>query len=106
MASTPITDLLNQEEQDQLTPAARQITEADAMRVMVSMRGGGGRLPGDAPVNLSLEDITSLNSAFDTMMRRTATSRDLGDIKCCCCTPCCCTAAAEAAPSRSRRIIH
>lgn len=107
VAVNPITDTLAADEQKLLTPAASKISEEQALSLMVWMRGHG---TGKPPVNLTLEDVQSLNVAFDQMMQRTKTTierggKDIGDIKCCCCTPCCCTAAAETAPSRVRKVI-
>src|SRR5262249_238448 len=87
-----ITDLLNADERNMLTAAAKTISEADAMRLMVWLRSDQVK---DPPVNLSLKDVQSLNAAFDKMLKRTASAIEGGQegLACCCCTPCCCSAA-------------
>ncbi|MHC5611701.1 MAG: hypothetical protein ACYTXA_11955 [Nostoc sp.] len=77
------------------------MTEEQATAVNRWLRSGE---IGKPPVEgLTLEDIRSLEQAFD---RHTSDPTDIANSACCCCTPAsCCCAAAESKPIRSRRIL-
>ncbi|MHC5611707.1 MAG: hypothetical protein ACYTXA_11985 [Nostoc sp.] len=99
--TTPITDSLTSEQEALLTPKAKTLTEEQVMAMNKWVRSGE---TGKAPVEgLTLEDVRSLERAFD---RNTFDPTALGTDACCCCTPAsCCCAAAESKPIRSRRIL-
>lgn len=101
--STPITDMIEPNRVERLSPGARKLTKADLMAL-----GGWGERKTAAELGLDVKDIQTIRDVFSDRLRPGGVAGGgLGggfnpaavDVSCCCCTPCCC-AAAEMTPLR------
>ncbi len=87
--NNPITDLLDDDAQAYLTPAARQLLKGD----LIALACRNHTLRTD---ELSPRDLNSIQEAFSHhSLFGTSDEPMVGSGCCCCCTPaCCCSAAA------------
>jgi hypothetical protein len=94
---TPIFKLLPSEQAKLLSPAAAKLTKGD----LLDLVGAGQTKKTPAQLNLSVEDVKSIEDAFHQQFTTTAAAGGLLDnITACCCPCCCCTAASVPEPIR------
>ncbi len=98
--NTPITQLgFSPPEISMLTPAAQKLNKGDLMQLQEWAANGDMK---DAPVHLTIQDLTSLQAAYRAMETREHAGQSgvlqHTNVSCCCCTPCCsCCAVADLA---------
>jgi hypothetical protein len=97
--NTPITQLgFSPPEISMLTPAAQKLNKGDLMQLQEWSANGDMK---DAPVHLTIQDLTSLQAAYRAMETREHAGQSgvlQTNVSCCCCTPCCsCCAVADLA---------
>jgi hypothetical protein len=96
--NTPVTQLgFSPPEIAMLTPAAQKLNKGDLMQLQEWAANGDMK---DAPVHLTIQDLTSLQAAYRAMETRQHAAKQSGvlehSVSCCCCTPCCsCCAVAD-----------
>ncbi len=93
---TPIFKMVDPEHAKLLTPAAAKLTKED----LLDLAGVGTVKKSPQDLNLSVEDLTSIQDAFHADIRTPEGLVKIGDIKCCCTPCCCCTAVAGINPVR------
>jgi hypothetical protein len=94
---TPIFKMVDPEQAKLLTPAAAKLTKED----LLDLAGVGTTKKKPEDLNLTVEDLASIQDAFHANIRTPEGLKKASDISCCCCTPCCCcTAVAVINPVR------
>jgi len=105
---TTVEDLVNETAVTKLTEAAKKATKDDLIKLRKFFGGdssasGKRALPTslDLSVSLSLDDLRSIEDAFDFHVQDGSDNFTRGlTHACCCCTPCCTCAAAVTKPNR------
>ena len=110
--TTPITDTLTDSEIELLTETAKGLTEREVILYNWSLNGNAV-----SPVELSEEDVLSLEKAFVSRNRRLWGLEESASLapglvnsahastSCCCCPASCCCAPVDSKPVRTRRVI-
>jgi len=89
-SETKITDMLDPQRVQRLSPAARRLTKEN----LIELGGWDGTRKTATELGLAVKDIQTIREVFGQGMRPGAVDSTLAiDVSCCCCTPCCCAAA-------------
>jgi hypothetical protein len=88
---------LSSKEVAMLTSGAKKLSKRD----LVELRQWWVSREGRPPLSLSIEDVDSIEKAFDSYVARISSGKGSAEGAascCCCCSPCCCCAAAVDPP--------